>query len=97
MLHRILIRMIGICVGIALLTAAQCAAPATPEIAVVEETEEKPVEKTVTKAPGAETEVVTFVVWGTGDEFERQKLNELKAKFEESSGHKVNLIFLSER
>jgi ABC-type glycerol-3-phosphate transport system substrate-binding protein len=100
MLRRSLIRMIVICVGMALLTATQCAAPATQvtivETAVVEAEAEKPAQETVVKAPEPETGVVRFVIWGTTNEFERQKLDELKADFEKASGYEVDLIFLSE-
>jgi maltose-binding protein MalE len=93
--------MIVICVGMALLTATQCTAP-TPQVTPVETTGVKeeatmPAHETVVKTPEAGTGVVKFVIWGTTNEFEGKTLDELKADFEKESGHKLDLIFLSQR
>ncbi len=106
MLRRILIRIAVISMGLALLTAAQCAAPVAPErvveTVVVEKEVVKEVEKIATKEVEkvvevpAEQEVVRFVLVEARNEFEKGVLNEQIADFEAASGYDVDLIFLSE-
>jgi hypothetical protein len=59
----------------------------------------KPAQETAVKTPEAGTGGVRFVIWVTTNEFEgkMQILDELKADFEKESGHKVDLILLSQR